>query len=657
MRYSASWQPVSAEQFQRTLGAAKGLKRTFSSYISLGPPIHEGLEEILLANGIVRITKQAPRFRRIRRLVAGGAPWATLGLGPVLYGLISLCGCGEFATTAHPFDGAGGTTPSSGNTTGVALTISAKAVQDCGSWQPDHQPELNYQTPENLRLGVMSVQLLRSHKDPDPVSLTLPEAVVAVDASAGGPILIADTGSIPEGSYSHISVGLAYGIYQVKALAHTIMDVSGTLEIDMALSDHEDEPGHARSQGQYSATFSAYGQSSTMSGSTPFNCMLSAWGGIANTFGTNFVVRVPIPGAPVVVDHTAATPLTIELSFPMRDTFAWRDLDGPDFVEGILDLSLPPAPTELPDSMVECHLLMADRCLGEAIVPLHPTWPMPDSNIDFCSDGQQIVQACPTAGEPHYGQDANYDTNPFDYEISEQVVLDRVTDLRWQRTVPSETFDWWEARQYCLELDLAGVSDWRLPSRVELVSLLDFGGLDPTIDPTAFPGTPSDFFWSSSPVPFLNLAFGVRFELGFIYDHDPHSSGRVRCVHGDYQPPEPRFNYDALVVNDQATGLTWQREHLGASTWLAALAACEQLDLGGHEDWRLPTLKELQTLIDDRRLQPSTDVVAFPNTPSEWFWSSTPIEFPPNEGWATSFTDGYASIHSFDELHLVRCVR
>jgi hypothetical protein len=394
---------------------------------------------------------------------------------------------------------------------------------------------------------------------------------------------------------------VAYVVYEVQATAHTIMDVQGTLEIDMALSNHVDSQGQIRAQGQYVATFTAFGQSFSMPGTTPLNCTLSEWGGIAFTTGTDFLVRVPIPGGPLVVDHQSIQPLLVDLAFPIRDTFAWRDLDEPGFVE--------------------------------------------------------IVATCPGPGEPAYGQDANYSVHPMNYDVQAEIVTDLVSGLIWQRATPDTTYDWWEARTYCRELALGGFEDWRLPSRIELVSLLDFGGLDPTIDQNAFPNTPSDFFWTASPVPFLNLAYGVRFELGFIYDHDPHGSGRVRCVRGDYQPPDPRFVYDADTVTDAAAELVWQRQQTAAMTWLDALNTCETLDLAGFDDWRLPTLKELQTLVDDRRLQPSTDIVAFPGCPSEWFWSSTPIQFPPNEGWSTSFTDGYASIHAFDELHLVRCVR
>lgn len=519
-----------------------------------------------------------------------------------------------------------------------------------------HQPELHYQTPAGIRVGILSVDLMRSHKDPAPVRLPLEASLVEVDASAGGTVLAVDTGAVPEDTYTYIRLKLSHTVYELQATAHGPMTVPGTLTIDMTLSNHEDLQGQVRAQGQYLATFSAYGQEYSMPGTTPFNCTLSDQGGIAFTAGTDFVVRVPLPGGPLVIDHTHPTDLAVDLDFPMQDAFAWRDLDEPGFAEGVLDISQPPGPVELPDALVECQLLMADRCTGEVVNPIHPTWPMPDSSIDFCSDGQQIAP-CPAPGRPGYGQDAQYTINALDYDAAADVVTDRVTGLVWQRATPAEFYDWWEARDYCTGLDLDGQTDWRLPSRMELVSLLDFGGLDPTIDLDAFPGTPSDFFWTASPVPFLNLAYGVRFELGFIYDHDPHASGRVRCVRASYVAPDPRFTYDASTVSDQGTGLQWQRDHFPARDWLAALDTCESLDLAGHTDWRLPTLKELQTLVDDRRLQPSIDVVAFPDTPSEWFWSSTPIQYPPNEAWATSYTDGYASIHAFTELQLVRCVR
>ena len=537
------------------------------------------------------------------------------------------------------------------------LTLTARAVDTCGSFAPEHQSGVRYQTPRALSASVLAVELLRTRADPAPVSLPLPAPLVTVDLSAGGTLASATLGDLPADTYRLVRITVASSRYRVDATGHMGFDVPGSLTVEMALSDHIDAAGLTRRQGDYTATFEAFGQRAASSGATPLNCLLSAWGGLPTTAGGRFVVTVPLPGGALVVD---GTPRSLALEFPMRDAFSWRDRADTGFADGVLDMVMPPAISELPDALTECHLFLADRCEGEAVVAYHPTWPMPDSAPLFCTDGAAVVDRCPNAGEAGFGQDASYAVNPLAYQVDGPVTTDLVTGLGWQRETPVETRDWWDAREYCADLALGGHDDWRLPSRIELVSILDFGRRDPVADPNAFPATPSDFYWTSSPVPFLSFAYGVRFELGFIYDHDPHSTGRVRCVRGAYRPPAQRFavDADAGTVKDQGTGLVWERETLDTPLgWLDALARCEALDLAGQGDWRLPTLKETQTLIDERRLQPSIDIAAFPDTPSEWYWSSTPIATHPDQAWATSTTDGYASIHAGAELHRVRCVR
>jgi len=557
--------------------------------------------------------------------------------------------------SAEPIDTASAET----SPPGPSLTLTARAVDTCGSFTPEHQSGVNYQTPTAITATVTSVELLRTRDDPAPVELPLPDALVTVDLSAGGVLASAALSDLPADTYRLVRIRVASSRYQVAATAHMGFDVPGSLTVEMTLGDHTDATGVRRDQGQFTATFEAFGQRAAQSGSTPLNCLLSAWGGLPQTAGGRFTVTVPLPGGPLALTAESA-PTTLALEFPMRDAFSWRDRADAGFLPGVLDMVMPPATSELPDALTECHLFLADRCQGEAVVPYHPSWPMPDSAPLFCTDGAAVIDPCPEPGEPGYGQDASYVVHPLTYEIDDAVATDLVTGLGWQRDTPTQTFDWWDARAYCADLALGDHTDWRLPSRIELVSTLDFGRLDPVADPLAFPDAPSDFYWTSSPVPFLSFAYGVRFELGFIYDHDPHSTGRVRCVRGAYQAPSPRFTVDAEAgtVQDHGTGLAWQRDTLDTPLgWLDALAHCEALELAGHSDWRLPTLKETQTLIDERRLQPSIDIHAFPDTPAEWYWSSTPIMTHPDQAWATSTTDGYASIHAGAELHRVRCVR
>ena len=79
------------------------------------------------------------------------------------------------------------------------------------------------------------------------------------------------------------------------------------------------------------------------------------------------------------------------------------------------------------------------------------------------------------------------------------------------------------------------------------------------------------------------------------------------------------------TVTDTSTGLMWQQQatHAGTMTWEQALAYCEGLSLGGYTDWRLPAKKELISLVDDSRYNPSIDTDYFPGTAASWYWSST----------------------------------
>jgi hypothetical protein len=79
-------------------------------------------------------------------------------------------------------------------------------------------------------------------------------------------------------------------------------------------------------------------------------------------------------------------------------------------------------------------------------------------------------------------------------------VADTVTGLMWQKAVAAGTFTQPQAVAFCPTLTLATHSDWRLPTIIELTSIVDLGLSSPSINVTAFPATPVAAFWSSSPV-------------------------------------------------------------------------------------------------------------------------------------------------------------
>jgi len=78
------------------------------------------------------------------------------------------------------------------------------------------------------------------------------------------------------------------------------------------------------------------------------------------------------------------------------------------------------------------------------------------------------------------------------------------------------------------------------------------------------------------------------------------------------------------TVTDTATGLMWQKATAtGTHNWAQALAYAESLDLAGHHDWRLPTIKELRSLADYSRYNPAINTDYFPDAFSSFYWSGT----------------------------------
>jgi hypothetical protein len=78
-------------------------------------------------------------------------------------------------------------------------------------------------------------------------------------------------------------------------------------------------------------------------------------------------------------------------------------------------------------------------------------------------------------------------------------VRDNITKLVWQRSVTTQTYAWQDAIDYCAGLTIDGMIGWRLPTRVEVLSITDPTRSNPPIDPGAFPNTPlTTDYWTSS---------------------------------------------------------------------------------------------------------------------------------------------------------------
>ncbi len=112
------------------------------------------------------------------------------------------------------------------------------------------------------------------------------------------------------------------------------------------------------------------------------------------------------------------------------------------------------------------------------------------------------------------------------------------------------------------------------------------------------------------------------------------------------------------TVTDSITGLMWQQEDDNTTrTWEAAITYCEDLTLAGYGDWRLPNINELESIADDTVFSPAIDTVAFPNTNSSGYWSSTTFAFSTGYAWGVSFHGGYVYSSNKTYSDYFRCVR
>ena len=116
------------------------------------------------------------------------------------------------------------------------------------------------------------------------------------------------------------------------------------------------------------------------------------------------------------------------------------------------------------------------------------------------------------------------------------------------------------------------------------------------------------------------------------------------------------------IVTDTKTGLQWQDDYsdndgnIKLAKWTDAIAYCESLSLGGHDDWQLPNFNELYFLADRSRKNPAIDPM-FQYTRSYVYWSSTSLVG--NEGGAllVHFGYGYDGWNYKSYSYYVRCVR
>ncbi|HOW43434.1 MAG TPA: DUF1566 domain-containing protein [Candidatus Omnitrophota bacterium] len=320
---------------------------------------------------------------------------------------------------------------------------------------------------------------------------------------------------------------------------------------------------------------------------------------------------------------------------------------------------------------------------------------MPDAGAIKCFDKQGLeIEVKP--GDELWGQNGCFTVNPMSFtklgkagKVLEDAaewkdglrcVLDNNTGLVWEVKSPkkgdvnytADRYSWKKAGDaYIKKLNKAkysGFSDWRMPNKDELRTILDYGRTNPAVDLNYFPNTQSDLYWTANPYnmqkPFI---WGLFFGLGSGICYTPSSERFVRAVRGGanrkYGVADPsRFkdNGDGTIT-DGITGLMWQKGENERMDWYAALKVCREMRLAGHDDWRMPNLKELNTILNldytngwwyFKDFFPADGL----KPPLLHYFSSTPYE-----GiyvWVTNFCFGYDGYYASKNAKLLfRAVR
>lgn len=230
------------------------------------------------------------------------------------------------------------------------------------------------------------------------------------------------------------------------------------------------------------------------------------------------------------------------------------------------------------------------------------------------------------------GGDAIYDGIKKSFiNLGDNVLKDFHTGLYWTNNIISASSIHSQATSDCDSLIQGGYNDWRLPNIVELVSAMNSNKLQQGISSNWVVGD----YWSSTKDPdnpsnYLYLKINSGYFL--VYNKDQSNSNSVVCVRGNmvdinlidgiiYNKDFVMFN-DEIVI-DKKTGLVWEKYSSPSTmSWNDSLNYCESKIISGYDDWRLPNILELYTILDFSCTGPS-DANCIGNYASDFFYNNS----------------------------------
>lgn len=297
--------------------------------------------------------------------------------------------------------------------------------------------------------------------------------------------------------------------------------------------------------------------------------------------------------------------------------------------------------------------------------------------FSVCANAQPVLKTMlrlPDTGQNTsytntFGEDADYNINtPFYILNGNGTVTDTVTSLMWQQTDGGEmTIE--NAQLYCDTLTLGGYTDWRLPNCHELFSILNHDKANPAIDTNYFTKTLAEYWWSSERQANDSNKVWVTNAGGGVGNHpktETLSAGGVKRFHvravRDVTSPSLLPNHfldnGNGTTTDLLTDLTWQQiPYSDSITWEQALTLADTLTFAGYSDWRLPNIKELQSINDESLINPSINQTFFSGVNVNHYWSSTSLPNQTTKAWYLDTQFGVTTYQFKTKKLYTLCVR
>lgn len=316
--------------------------------------------------------------------------------------------------------------------------------------------------------------------------------------------------------------------------------------------------------------------------------------------------------------------------------------------------------------------------------------PILQTGQDRCYDAQGREIPCPDSGQDGEFRSGLAWPEPR-FLTHDQIVEDRLTGLCWSRDANPGGYPvtWDEALAGVTALNRSGelgFTDWRLPNRRELRSLMSHQARQPALPPGhPFENLFLGWYWSSTSAA-INPAYawyvhleGARMFYGrkeqyYLFlpvrgeSRVLPRTGQSNCYDAAGQGtdcggsgqdgerqlgvpwPEPRFSVRDEVVEDWLTGLIWLKNSDPAGQvmdWNEALeyiASLNRARPGGLTGWRLPDINMLESLVDCSQAEPALPASHPFTNLREGYWSATTSYFKPDWAWVLYLQKGAVGV-------------